>query len=158
MSTTVTMTSMSALGMRLNILIDAHSKVPITTMNMTPTSAAMGIMPIQGPRKRMNASSSSAATMPERRLRPPEFTLMRDWPIMAQPPIPPKNPQVMFAMPWPTHSLLPRPRVSVISSMSDKVISDSIRPTPASTTAKGRMIIRVAQFIGGRTSYARSWK
>ena len=98
-STTVTITSMSALGIRLNILIDAHSNVPITTMNMTPTSAAIGIMPIHGPRKRMKASSSSAATMPERRLRPPEFTLIRDWPIMAQPPIPPNTPQVMLAMP-----------------------------------------------------------
>ena len=29
---------------------------------------------------------------------------MTDWPIMAQPAMPPKKPVTMLAMPWPTHS------------------------------------------------------
>ena len=40
-----------------------------------------------------------AADKPESRVRPPDFTLMRDWPIMAQPPMPPKKPVTVLASP-----------------------------------------------------------
>ena len=88
--------------------------------------------------------------MPESRPRPPEFTLISDWPIIAQPPMPPKKPHTTLAMPCPTHSRLLRPRVSVISSISVSVISDSISPTPASVSANGRMIQSVPSVSGGR--------
>ena len=53
----------------------------------------------------INASSISAALIPDKRERPPELMLIIDCPIMAQPPIAPKNPQVTLAAPWPIHSL-----------------------------------------------------
>ena len=41
----------------------------------------------------------------EIRVRAPEaFTLIMVWPIMAQPPMPPKTPERMFAAPWPKAS------------------------------------------------------
>ena len=100
-------------------------------MNITPTNAAIGTASIQGERKRMKRSNVNAALTPESRPRPPDFTLISDWPIMAHPPMPPNRPHATLATPWPTHSRLPLPRVSVSSSMSVNVISDSIRPTPA---------------------------
>ncbi len=99
----------------------------------------------------MNSSSDTAATIPDSRPRPPEFTLISDWPIMAHPPMPPKKPQVMLATPWPTHSRLPRPRVSVMSSIRLMVISDSISPTAARISANGAMIHRVSSVRGGST-------
>jgi hypothetical protein len=104
----------------------------------------------EGARKRMKTSRAVAAVMPLSLPRPPDFTLMRDWPIMAQPPMPPKTPQVMLATPCPTHSRLPTPRVSVSSSMRVMVMSDSMSPTPARMTEKGRMIQRVSSVAGGR--------
>ena len=118
-------------------------------MNMTPTSAAIGTASMYGARKRMNSSSAHAAVIPESRPRPPDFTLISDCPIMAHPPMPPKMPQVTLATPWPTHSRLPRPRVSVSSSMRVIVISDSIRPTPARISENGRMIQNVDHARGG---------
>jgi hypothetical protein len=53
------------------------------------------------------------------------------WPIMAQPPIPPKKPVTRFAMPWPTDSRVLLEGVSVSSSTNFAVISDSISPTSA---------------------------
>jgi hypothetical protein len=40
----------------------------------------------------------------DRRVRAPLFTLIMVWPIMAQPPMPPKKPVTMLAMPWPIDS------------------------------------------------------
>ena len=60
----------------------------------------------------------------------------------------------MLAVPCPTHSRLPRPRVSVSSSISDNVINDSISPTPQSTSENGRMIHSVSRFSGGSSEAA----
>ena len=84
----------------------------------------------------MNVSRNRAAAIPDRRWRPPERMLIIDWPIIAHPPIEPNRPQTMFAKPWATHSRLLEPRVSVNSSMSVSVISDSISPIEASVTAR----------------------
>lgn len=43
---------------------------------------------------------------------------------MAQPPMPPKAPQMRFAKPWPRHSRVGLPLVLVISSMRFRVIKD----------------------------------
>jgi hypothetical protein len=56
---------------------------------------------------------------------------MIDWPIMAQPAMPPMKPVAMLATPWPTHSRLRSEVVSVSSSTMEAVISDSSRPTAA---------------------------
>lgn len=76
------------------------------------------------------------------------MTLISDWPIIAHPPIRANTPHTTLATPWRTHSRLPWPRVSVISSMSVIVIIDSMRPTPASTSANRRMMRSVWRFRG----------
>lgn len=76
-----------------------HSNVPITTINITPTSAAIGICSIRLDANKINANKQIAAVMPDKRPLPPELTLIILCPIMAQPPIPPKNPVAMFATP-----------------------------------------------------------
>ena len=68
---------------------------------------------------------------------PDAFTLIIVWPIMAQPPMPPKKPVTMLAMPWPMDSRVLLERVSVMSSTSLAVISDSISPTSAIARAYG---------------------
>ena len=146
------MTNMSLRGILLNMLSDAHSNVPITTINITPTSAAIGICSINGARNRTNSNRQTAAVIPDKRPRPPEFTLINDCPIIAQPPMPPNIPQTRFATPCPIHSRLPLPRVSVISSIKVSVIRDSISPTPQSTIANGKMMTSVFQ-LSGTISY-----
>lgn len=64
----------------------------------------------------MKISKLIAATIPDKRARAPDDTLIRLCPSMAQPPIPEKKPESTLAVPWATHSLLLWPRVSVISS------------------------------------------
>ncbi len=140
--------------MRRTILSEAHSKVPITTINMTPTNAAIEIISISGARKSTNISKQTAAVMPDSRPRPPELTLISDWPIIAQPPMPPNKPHTKLAAPWPMHSRLPWPRVSVISSINVSVINDSISPTPHKMTAYGTMILSVAK-VSGTIAYCK---
>ena len=108
-----------------------HAKVPITTMNITPTSAASGMSSISGEAKRMKLSRNSAATMPAMRVRPPDFTLIIDWPIIAQPAMPPMKPVAVLATPWPMHSWFLSLSVSVRSSTMEAVIRLSSRPTAA---------------------------
>jgi hypothetical protein len=71
----------------------------------------------------------------EIRVRAPFLTLIIVWPIIAQPPMPPKNPVTTLAMPCPIDSRVLPERVSVRSSTSWAVISDSISPTSASASA-----------------------
>jgi hypothetical protein len=56
---------------------------------------------------------------------------MIDWPIMAQPAMPPMNPVAVLARPWPTHSWFRFDFVSVRSSTMFCVIRLSRRPTTA---------------------------
>ena len=71
----------------------------------------------------------------DKRPRPPDFTLITDWPIMAQPAMPPMKPVAMLATPWPTHSRFLLLVVSVSSSTMEAVIRDSSRPTTAIAAA-----------------------
>jgi hypothetical protein len=116
------------------LLIEDHEKVPIETMIMIATRAAIGISATESPSTTMKNSSMAPATKVESRPRPPDFTLMIDWPIMAQPAMPPMKPVAVLAMPWPTHSMLRFDEVSVRSSTMVWVISDSSRPTAATAT------------------------
>ena len=60
---------------------------------------------------------------------------MTDWPIIAQPAMPPNRPEVMLPRPWPAHSRFLFESVSVISSMIAAVIRLSSSPTMASVSA-----------------------
>ena len=114
----------------------AQSKVPTATMIMTATSAAIGIRATTSPNPTTRTSRKTPARNVESRVRAPEaFTLIMVWPIMAQPPMPPKKPVMMFAAPWPQDSRVLLERVSVMSSTSLAVISDSSRPTKAMASA-----------------------
>ena len=135
MTVTSTIMKTSLRGMRRNVRRDAHSNVPMATMIIRPVNAAMGNCSMSGAPNKMNTRSMTAAMMPESRARAPELTLMRLWPIIAQPPIPLKRPLKMFAEPWATHSRLPCPRVPVISSRMLRVKRLSIKPTPATIAA-----------------------
>ncbi|CAI8319218.1 MAG: Uncharacterised protein [Oceanospirillaceae bacterium UBA2001] len=128
-------TKASDLGIFLKIRKLDHSKVPTTTINITPIKAATGIISIRGDATKIKANKKRAALIPDRRPRPPELTLIMLWPIMAQPPIPPNKPVTVLATPWPTHSLFPRPRVPVISSTRVRVNNDSIKPIAAKIIA-----------------------
>ena len=122
-------------GCSRSLSTDSQLKVPMLTMIITATSAAIGISFTQGPRKTTRMSRKKPATKVDSRPRPPDFTLITDWPIIAQPAMPPMKPVAMLATPWPTHSRLLSLSVSVSSSTIDAVIIDSSRPTTASVAA-----------------------
>ncbi len=100
-------------------------------MIMIATSAAIGIRPTQSPRTTIRNRRKMPAQKVDRRPRPPDFTLIIDWPIIAQPAMPPMKPVAVLAMPWPMHSRFLSLGVSVSSSTMVAVISDSSRPTAA---------------------------
>ena len=120
--------------------MECQSKVATDTMTMTATSAAIGMSETTGPKTTHSTIRKTPARNVDRRVRAPEtFTLIIVWPIMAQPPMPPKKPVTMLAMPWPTDSRVLLEWVSVMSSTSLAVISDSISPTSAIASAYGAM-------------------
>lgn len=124
--------------MRLSVLgaMECQSKVAKATITMTATRAAMGMSETIGPNRTHSTIRKEPARKVDRRVRAPDTrTLIMVWPIMAQPPMPPKKPVTMLAMPWPTDSRVLEERVSVISSTSLAVISDSISPTSAIASA-----------------------
>jgi hypothetical protein len=61
--------------------------------------------------------------------------LITDWPIIAQPPMPPNTADAMLATPWPTHSRFLSLPVSVMSSTIWAVSRLSRRPTAARVAA-----------------------
>ena len=100
-------------------------------MIMTATSAAIGISgdDVAERRPRGPAGTTPARKVDSRVRAPETFTLIIVWPIIAQPPMPPKKPVTMFATPWPHDSRVLFEWVSVMSSTSFAVISDSSSPT-----------------------------
>ena len=76
------------------------------------------------------------------------MTLIMVWPIIAHPPIPPKRPVTMLAMPCPVASRVLSEWVSVRSSTNLAVISDSSRPTSAMVNAYGAMTESVSHVSG----------
>src|SRR5690606_1892382 len=79
-------------------------KVPMLTMIITATSAAIGIIDTHSDAYTTSNSSTTPAIRHDRRPRPPEDTLITDWPIIAQPAMPPKKPVTTLARPCPADS------------------------------------------------------
>ncbi len=129
------MTIVSLLGCRSMPGRLPQSNVLIATMIITATSAPIGMMRTRSPSSRIIANRNTPATKVLRRVRAPLPTLMIDWPIMAQPAMPPKQPVTTFARPWPRASRFLSLSVSVRSSTMFAVSSDSISPTSASGNA-----------------------
>ena len=139
MTTTVdSITPVSDFGIRRRVRgwIECQSKVPTETMIITATRAAIGISATTSPMPTTRTSRNVPARKVESRVRAPEtFTLIMVWPIIAQPPMPPKKPVMTFAAPWPSASRVLSDRVSVMSSTSLAVSSDSRIPTRAMASA-----------------------
>ncbi|CAM5727738.1 hypothetical protein SBADM41S_10286 [Streptomyces badius] len=109
----------------------------------------MGMSETTGPKTMHSTIRNAPARKVETRVRAPEtFTLIIVWPIMAQPPMPPKKPVTMLATPWPIDSRVLLEWVSVMSSTSLAVISDSIRPTSAMANAYGAIVVSVSSVNG----------
>ena len=137
-ATVTSMTMFSLSGIRLSVAgwMLCQSKVPTETMIITATSTAIGIRPTASPSPTTRPSRKRPAKNVEMRVRAPEtLTLIIVWPIIAQPPMPPMRPLAMLAMPWPRASRVLSECVSVTSSTSLAVISDSISPTSATPNA-----------------------
>jgi hypothetical protein len=83
----------------LSILSVGQAKVPITTINIRPTNAAIGISEIIETPNTINNIKNIAAEAPEVLPLHPLEILIIDCPIIAQPPIDWKNPQTKFANP-----------------------------------------------------------
>ena len=83
----------------------------------------------------MKIKRKIAAEIPAILVLPPDFTLIIDWPIIAQPPIPPKKPVTVFAAPCAKHYWLAPPLLLVISPTKFKVNKLSIKPIAESIKA-----------------------
>src|SRR3546814_13509657 len=68
----------------------------------TETTRATNLCPY--PTLSGSTSRPAPAARHDRRPRPPELMLITDWPIIAQPAMPPNRPAKMFAAPWPALS------------------------------------------------------
>ena len=150
MTTTVTVTTMTMLldsGLCFRLRTDTQENVPMDTIIMTATNAAIGICRSQLSRNTTITMSTTPAVSVESRPLPPDFTLITDCPIIA-PAIPPNSPAMMLAMPWPLHSRFRSLSVSVRSSTIVAVISDSSSPTTARPAEYGRMIMKVSNVSG----------
>ncbi|RML63619.1 hypothetical protein APX70_05714 [Pseudomonas syringae pv. maculicola] len=80
-TTTTTVTSITMLvesGYSLRLRIDPQLKVLTETIIITATKAAIGILANQSPRKIIIINSEIPALKVERRVRPPDLTLIID--------------------------------------------------------------------------------
>src|SRR3546814_12238547 len=91
-TTVATITTDEAGGWRRRFGIELQLNVPIETIIITATSAGMGILPTHGTRTVSSNSRNATATTVQRRLRPPEVTLIQDGPINRHTPLPTNNP------------------------------------------------------------------
>ena len=90
-----------------------------------------------------------AATVLESRVRPPEFTLIMDCPIILAPPMVAKVPQVTLPNHWAMHSRFGLPLVPVISSINWRVIKDSTNPMSAIIPENGKMVVNSSKSKAG---------
>ena len=81
-------TKISDLGILLKALKLAHSKVPIATITITPTKAAIGTSSITGAPNRIIRRIVSAAIIPDNRALEPADKLTKVCAIIGHPPIP----------------------------------------------------------------------
>src|SRR3546814_11295999 len=92
--TVTSMTTDDCQGCERRFFMEPQLKVPIDTMIITATSAGIGIRATSGPSTTIRKRRKIPDTKVERRVSTPDLTLMTDCPIMAQPPIPPKKPEI----------------------------------------------------------------
>src|SRR5690625_7766639 len=69
-------------GCFLRSLTELHEKVPIDTMIITATKAAMGICLSHSSKNTIKINKKTPAEKVDKRPRPPDFTLITDCPII----------------------------------------------------------------------------
>jgi hypothetical protein len=149
--TVTAMTSVSPRGIRRSVAgaIECQSNVETATRIITATSAAIGITATRLPSPTTRRSSNAPAAKVEIRVRARlTRTLIIVWPIIAQPAMPPNRPVTTLAIPCPRDSRSLSEGVSVMSSTSLAVISDSSSPTAARVNEYGAMIRSVSSENG----------
>src|SRR3546814_20096734 len=87
-------------------MIETQLKVPIATMIITATSAAIGICATHAPAKTTISNKNTPAENADSRPRPPDFTLITDCRIIAQTAMHPTNHEAKLAINYPTDSRL----------------------------------------------------
>lgn len=135
----------SALGILFNIFNVGQANVPITTINISHTSAANGIIVIREVAKTISNIKNIDADIPETLPLPPLEILIIDCQIIAHPHIEEKKPQTTFAIHCPIDSLFHFPLVPVNSSIRESVIRDSVRPIIANINEYGRIIYNISK-------------
>ena len=141
-------TKASDFGIFFRILKLDQAKVSITIINITPTNAAIGTISMYLSAKRIKVNSVNAIITPDKRPLPPALILITVCPIIPQPPVPPKRPEMIFPEPCAIHSLFPFPLVSVSSSTKFIVIKVSINPTEAAKKAGNAINCSVSKLKG----------
>jgi hypothetical protein len=111
-------------------------------MNINHTKAAKGIFIIRVEPKTTNSIKNIEDDIHDNLFLQPFDILIIDCPIIAQPHIAQKKPQVIFAIPCQTASLFAFHLVSVSSSINVNVIKDSVKPITANIKLYGIIILR----------------
>ncbi|MNR11388.1 hypothetical protein D3C85_1276850 [compost metagenome] len=99
MAATVTPIKISAFGILLMIRKLLHSKVPMATIIITPTKAAIGNLPITGAPTKIISRMVSEPIIADNLALAPAERLTKVCAIIGQPPIPKKKPFKIFAVP-----------------------------------------------------------
>src|SRR5699024_8691459 len=146
--TVIIITTTSVFGADFTNLNVDQSNVLTQTINMTPTRAAIGIINTISRKTIINTIKNAPATNVDKRVRPPDFILIIDCPIIPQPAIPPKNTETIFAIPCPLASRFLSLVVSDMSSTTVAVNNDTIKPTIDNEIAYGKMMLNASKLNG----------
>ncbi len=138
------MTALELRGCTTSVRSEAQLKVSADTITMIATNTITGTCDTQGLSNTFSSSRKTPANNVDNRPRPPYFTLPTAWPIMPQPAMPPNRLAAMLASPRPEHSRFLSLGVSVISSTTAAVSTDSSRPTMAIASAGSAMMRSVS--------------
>src|SRR5690606_32046125 len=150
-ATVTSITAVSLFGMRRSVegRTECQSNAAYDTMSMTATSAAMGIDATKSPNTITSTRRKAPARNVEMRVRAPEIlTFIMVCPTTAQPPMPPNRLDRICATPWPAASRDFDDGVSVMSSTSFAVMSDSTSPTTATPAEYGAIVVKVSHVSG----------
>ena len=147
-TTVASITALDRRGWRTSVRSDFQSNVSADTITMMATSATTGTCDTQGLSATISTSKNTPANSVDRRPRPPYLTLPTAWPIIPQPAMPPKQLAAMLARPRPVHSRFLLLGVSVSSSTTAAVSTDSSRPTMAMASAGSKMVRSVSSVAG----------
>ena len=131
------------------------STIVHATTASTPASAASGMNDASGAATSMNASRTTACSMPDTGLVAPALTLVAVRAIVPVTQKPPNSAEAMLAAPCPTSSQLERCRRPVMPSATVAESSDSMEPSSANETAAGIISTTLAAVSSGSAGAGR---